>query len=170
MLDFKFFRQYGGFWKRRSNSWRRGALGWLLLVTPLAANAEGVTIPVPSLTVRAGEMMTGDHLTERKMIVNEAAARSYVVARTQAVGKVARRALVAGAAIPLNALREPWLFKDGERITIQFASGGLIIRGAGLALQPGVLGEAANVRNIDTGVTVRGVVQSDGSVLIEVSN
>ena len=150
--------------------WRLLAFGGLMLASSLAAVADAISIPVPSLTIRAGDTMTRDLLTERKMVVSETAARSYVMAREQAVGKVARRSLAAGAAIPLNALREPWLFKDGERIAIQFATGGLNIRGAGLALQPGVLGEVISVRNIDTNVTVRGTVQSDGSVQVEGNN
>jgi flagellar basal body P-ring formation protein FlgA len=150
--------------------WRLLAFGGLMLASCLTAAADGIAIPVPNLMIRAGDTMTGDLLTERKMVVSETAARSYVVSREQAVGKVARRALAAGAAIPLNALREPWLFKDGERVAIQFVLGGLNIRGAGLALQPGVLGDVIGVRNIDTGVTVRGTVQADGSVQVEGAN
>lgn len=142
-------------------------IGGLFLAAAFQAVAGGIAVPVPSVAVHAGDVMTSELLVERRLVVNEAAARSYVVAREQVVGKVARRALMAGAAIPLNALREPWLFKDGERVVIQFASGGLNIRGAGVALQPGVLGELISVRNIDTGVTVRGVVQADGSVQVE---
>lgn len=150
--------------------WHLVAYGWFLMMAAGPAAADGMAIPVPNFAVRAGEVMTGDGLVERKMVVGESAARTYVVTREQAVGKVARRALAAGAAIPLNALREPWLFKDGERIAIHFASGGLNIRGAGVALQPGVLGELINVRNIDTGVMVRGTVQTDGSVQVEGNN
>lgn len=138
-----------------------------LAATSMPAVANGILVPVPSVTVRAGDVIVNSAIDYRKLIVNEAAARSYVLAREQVVGKVARRSLPAGAAIPLNAIREPWLFKDGERVAIQFASGGLNIRGAGVALQPGVVGELINVRNIDTGVNVRGIVQPDGSVQVE---
>jgi flagella basal body P-ring formation protein FlgA len=36
-----------------------------------------------------------------------------------------------------------------------------------VALAPGTIGEDVSVRNAETGVTIRGVVGSDGSVQVE---
>jgi flagella basal body P-ring formation protein FlgA len=79
---------------------------------------------------------------------------------------VAKHILPAGSAIPVNALREPYVFKEGERVELSFTSGDLAIRGFGIALQPGVVGQAVKLRNPETGIVVTGVVQADGSVSV----
>ena len=136
-------------------------------VMPTPASAQSVAIPVPAAAIRPGETLADALLVDRKMIVNEAAARAYAVEREQVVGLVARRVLAAGAPIPLGALRRPWVFKEGERVAVQFQANGLTIRGSAVALSPGTIGEDVSVRNAETGVTIRGVVSSDGSVLVE---
>ena len=139
----------------------------LLAMTPhraFSAGGNAMAVPVPALTLRPGELISNDNVADRQLVVSDAAARSFAISRDQVVGKVAKRALAAGVAIPLNALREPWLFKDGERISIVFGQSGLSMRGAGMAMQPGVAGETISVRNVDTGVVIRGVVQIDGTV------
>lgn len=140
------------------------ALIGLTLTLAIPAQAETVALPVPSVLIKAGELLTNGQLVDRRMVVNDVAARNYAIAREQVAGFVARRALAAGAPIPLSAIRRPWVFREGERVVVQFAVEGLRIRGAGVALAPGVVGEEAAVRNFDTGVTVRGLVSADGVV------
>lgn len=47
-----------------------------------------------------------------------------------------------------------------------YADGGLLIMTTGAALQDGSIGEVVRVRNTDSGVTVSGAVQPDGSVKV----
>jgi flagella basal body P-ring formation protein FlgA len=133
--------------------------------TPVAAAEHEATLfPVPRVALQPGDTLA-DHLVgERRLIAGAAARRAYYTTRDAVVGKVARRALPAGAAIALNAVRDAYLFKEGERVTLELASRGLSIRGAGVALQPGSVGQSVRVRNIDTGVIVSGVVKADGAV------
>jgi flagella basal body P-ring formation protein FlgA len=121
-------------------------------------------IPVPKVTIYPGETLTADKLGELKVVVRERAAGLYHLSREGVVDKVARRTLRAGAAIPANALREPYVFKDGQRVDLVYGSGALSIRASGIAIEPGVVGAVVGVRNMDTGVVVRGLVQPDGSV------
>jgi len=152
---------------------RRGAITWRLLVlaaialAPQAVEAgseSAVSFPVPSVTIQTGDVLNDDIVMERRLIANEVAIRTHFTSRSQVVGKVARRPLAAGAAIPVNALREPYAFKEGERIVVEYASGGLSIRGLAIALQPGIVGAAVRARNVDTGVVVNGVVHADGHI------
>lgn len=153
------------------NGTRRAMLALLIAAaSSLASFAAGageraaVRFPVPAIPVTAGDTIADDMLTERELIANDAAVRTHHTQRAAIVGKVARRSLPAGMAIPLNALREIHLFKEGERVVMEFQSGGLSIRGTGIALQPGVAGQPARIRNLDTGVIVTGTVRADGSV------
>lgn len=130
------------------------------------AMAEQTTamFAVPSITVRVGETLTDAVVVERRLVGNAIAQRTYFTARESVVGKVARRTLPAGAAIPINAVGDAQAFKEGDRVTLEFRSGGLSIKGAGVALQPGIPGRTARVRNLDTGSVVTGTVRSDGTV------
>jgi flagellar basal body P-ring formation protein FlgA len=128
--------------------------------------AESVGIPVPNIAIRPGDALDDALLVDRKMTVSEGAARNYVLRRDQVVGWVARRALVPGAPIALSALRRPWQFKEGERVAVQFSAGGLSMRTVAIAMGPGIVGEEVSVRNVDTGLTVRGLVRGDGIVWV----
>jgi flagella basal body P-ring formation protein FlgA len=130
------------------------------------AQTRGVALPVPSATILQGDVVSDELLTEQRFVANDRQLAAFHTSREGVIGKVARRVLPAGHAIPINALREPHLFKEGERIAIVFATGGLSIEASGIALQPGVLGSMVSVRNADTGVVVRGVVQDNGSVQV----
>ena len=60
-------------------------------------------------------------------------------ARTMLVGKVARRTLLPGRAIPANAIGEPRLITVGARVRVVYEEGGLNITAYGSALQPGIV-------------------------------
>jgi flagellar basal body P-ring formation protein FlgA len=146
---------------------RMAAVG--VAIVPAAAMAAGpsaTSIPVPTVTILQGDVLADELVIDQSVVASEKVLRNYFTSREAVLGKVARRVLPKGHAIPINALREPHLFKEGERVVLMFATGGLSIETSGVALQPGVLGSLVNVRNADTGVVVRGVVQPDGSVQV----
>ena len=126
-------------------------------------------MPVPSVTILQGDVLSEELVAEERFVANDKVLRNYFTSRESVVGKVARRVLPKGHAIPINALRDPFLFKEGERVVLVFVTGGLSIEASGVALQPGVLGSLVNVRNTDTGVVIRGLVQSNGSVQVGVN-
>ena len=131
-----------------------------------AAIAETATVefPVPSVTIPVGDTLTAEVIVTRRLLASATAVRTHHLSQTALIGKVARRVLPAGSAIPLNAVREAYAFKEGERVVIEFANSGLSIRGSGVALQPGVIGQSVRVRNVDTGVILTGLVKVDGGV------
>lgn len=143
---------------------------WILAVTLICmsgiriAKAESILFPVATVNIGTGDTISDDMLVERRLIANSIAQRTYFTSRTALVGKVAKRPIQIGAAIPINGVRDAYAFKEGERIKLQFLSGKLSINGAGIALQPGIVGQFVRVRNDDTGVIVSGVVKADGSV------
>jgi flagella basal body P-ring formation protein FlgA len=58
--------------------------------------------------------------------------------------------------------------QQGQPAVVIFQSGGLIISGTAVALQAGSIGDVIGLRNTDSGTTIRGKVQPDGSVRVGV--
>jgi flagella basal body P-ring formation protein FlgA len=86
--------------------------------------------------------------------------------RSSIVGKMAVRTLLPGRAIPLVAVDNPRLVRNGARVTLTYLEGGVAISTIGDALQDGSVGQMVKVRNSDSGVTVSGVVQQDGTIRV----
>lgn len=129
-----------------------------------------MSIPLPAVTVYPGDIVTRELLTERTVRARRSLKQSYFSSQENLVGKVAVRVLPAGKAIPLNAVREPYIVKKGELVTLRFGRANLSIMGLGLALQPGLEGDVISLKNPDTEVVIRGVVRADGSVDIAGAN
>lgn len=145
----------------------------LLAMTPVQqalAQVLQVTVPLAAVTIYPGDVVKRELLQERTISVRSSLAKSYFTSHEELVGKVAVRVLPTGKAIPLNAVRDPHVFKEGQRVTLNYGDGGLAITGAGQALQPGVVGRTVNVKNLDTGIVVRGEVLADGTVSVGGAN
>jgi flagellar basal body P-ring formation protein FlgA len=130
------------------------------------AETTAMIFPVATITLKAGDTIREEHLADRRLIATETAIRGHVTSRAELVGKVARRLIPSGSAIAKSAVSAPYLFKDGDRVVLEYISGGLSIRVSGIALQPGFAGSSVRVRNPDSGTVVIGTVRGDGSVAL----
>ena len=90
----------------------------------------------------------------------------FVEQRSLIVGKVARLTLLPGHAIPFYGVSNRKLVANGTEVKLIYSEGGLVIMTTGAALQDGSIGDIVRVRNSDSGVTVSGAVQPDGSVRV----
>lgn len=142
------------------------AVGVLLQHTAAGAAETAIPFPVPASPIRSGETISDGMLAERNLVANAVAQRSYATSREALVGKVARRALPAGAAVPLSAVREPYAVSEGQRVTLEYRDAGLSIQCAGVALQAGAPGQEIRVRNVETGLVVSGLVRPNGSIAV----
>jgi flagella basal body P-ring formation protein FlgA len=88
----------------------------------------------------------------------------FVDDRALIVGKVARLTLLPGHAIPFAGVSNRKVVANGAEVRLIYSEGGLLIMTTGAALQDGSIGDVVRVRNSDSGVTVSGAVQPDGSV------
>lgn len=132
-----------------------------------SAGAEDWVFLVPRVMIYPGDTVSDGMIEERRYpprgdIVGFVGAR-----RGQVNCRVARRSLLPGQLIPLNALREPDVVRAGKPVTLVFATGGLSITARGLAMQSGVAGDVVSVQNADSNIVVRGRVQGDGAVRVE---
>ncbi len=133
---------------------------------PVVAASEDIPVPVPAVTIFPGDVITASMLTER-MMPHATVARSGTMAGAPSlIGKAARRLLVAGQPIPLNSVSEVPLVTKGTATRVRLEEGGLSISGYATALESGVAGAVVRLKNMDSGQTILGVVQTDGSVRV----
>ena len=135
-----------------------------LLAAALAAPAAAAERrPVPAVTIYPGDVIREEQLADADF-PDAVASAAFASNRTMLVGKVARRTLLPGKAIPANAVGEPRLITVGARVKVIYEDAGLNITAYGAALQAGVAGDFVSVRNVESGVTVSGTLAPDGSV------
>ena len=83
-----------------------------------------------------------------------------------AVGHIARRTLLPGQLIPINAVEEQKIVTRGNVVKVVVEDGDLSIVTYGVVASVRRAGSLIQLRNLDTGVIIRGIVQPDGSVRI----
>lgn len=138
----------------------------LMLVSARFAAAEERRLPVPAVSIRAGELIRDDMITERAFAPNVLGVALFVEGRQVLVGRMARRALLPGQPIPTNSVEDPWTIARGAMVKVVVEDNGLSIVTYGAAMQSGSPGALIPVRNTDTGVIIKAVVQPDGSVKV----
>jgi flagella basal body P-ring formation protein FlgA len=130
------------------------------------AVAEERVLPVPSVTIYAGDTIQESMLKDRTFPDNYRYRTAVVESPRVLAGKMARRTLLPGEPIPMNAVDDPKLVTRGAQAQIVFEEGGLSIMGVGIALQSGTMGETIQVKNVDSGRVITGRVQADGRIRI----
>ncbi len=136
-------------------------LGLLLAFARAAIAAE--RRPVPAITIYPGDVIRESMLTDADF-PDAVASSAYAFNRSMLVGKVARRTLLPGQAIPTNAFGEPKLVTTGAMVRLVFEEDGLTIVTYASALQGGGAGDVISVRNLESGLTISGTIRADGSI------
>ncbi|WP_281024045.1 flagellar basal body P-ring formation chaperone FlgA [Microvirga flavescens] len=131
-----------------------------------AAVAQERMLPVPTITIYPGDEIRAGMLRERSFPLGYQPRGAVIDTPLAVVGKTARRTLLPGEAIPVNAVDDPKIVSRGVPTQIVFEEGGLSITAMGSPLQSGGLGEQIRVRNTDTGRIILGTVQADGRIRI----
>ena len=145
---------------------RGAAAGLLVLAFAGAAMGEERRLPVPAVTIRSGDVIKEEMIMERAFAPNLLGVAQFIEARPSLLGRMARRALLPGQPIPVNAVEDPWAVARGAVVKIVVEDNGLSIVTYGAALQSGAAGALIQVRNADTGVIIRGIVQPDGTIKV----
>ena len=121
--------------------------------------------PTPRVVIYPGDVIHNDMLSDLPADTARGVG-PFAETRAAVIGKMARRTLLPGGAIPLAAVDVPRLVVNGATVDLVYIDGDLSISAVGMALQDGAAGDFVRVRNDDSGVTVTGVVQSDGAVRV----
>jgi len=143
---------------------RGGALGsWAATVAARVRVYRPVV--VAARDIRAGKLLSAEDLTLEERCVPGMLGEP-VLSLGEAVGKVCRGSVRAGAVLTRRLLREPEAVKRGERVRLVVAFGHVWVETQGRALQSGAIGDEILVRNDRSGKTVRGVVVASGEVRV----
>ena len=127
--------------------------------------AQEALVPTPKAVIYPGDVIRDDMLADVPDAARDGSG-PFVDSRSLIVGKMARLTLLPGHAIPFSAVSNRKLVSNGAEVKLIFSEGGLLIMTTGSALQDGSIGDIVRVRNDDSGVTVSGAVQPDGSVRV----
>jgi len=110
--------------------------------------------------------ITDDMLAEREYPAGTVERYPIFADRANLVGKVAKRTLIAGKLIASNAVSEADLIARGTIVQATYRTAEVEISAPVLALQAGSLNAPIQVRNVDTGKVITGIVQADGTVRV----
>ncbi len=132
-----------------------------------ASRREVVKLPVPAMMIYPGDKIEEGMLREHGFIKSTVAQLSIANRMEDVVGLEARRTLFPGKPIPINAVQDPVVVQRGSSVLLVFKENGLEIRAIVEAQESGSVGANIRARNPDTGLSVMGKVQADGSLLAE---
>ena len=130
-----------------------------------ASLAQEALVPTPKAVIYPGEVILDEMLVDVANVARDGSG-PFVDSRSLIVGKAARLTLLPGHAIPFSGVSNRKLVSNGAEVKLVFSEGDLVIMTTGAALQEGSIGDIVRVRNDDSGVTVSGTVQPDGSVRV----
>ncbi|MGE0212597.1 MAG: flagellar basal body P-ring formation chaperone FlgA [Parvibaculaceae bacterium] len=137
-----------------------------VLCAALPALAQStVTLPVPAVTIYPGDAIAEGQIVDLAFTWYEPSTGLFEE-RAALVGKVARRTLLPGKPIPLNAVREPHAVSLGTTVLAVYRSGSLTITSRVQPLRAGAVGDLVEARNLDSGKIISGLVQADGTLRI----
>lgn len=143
----------------------RGAMViFAVALAGVAARADVQSLPVPKVVIYPGEVISEQSLVDRAFNAGWAAKMPVHKAKDEIIGKVARRTLVPGQPVPLNAIRVADAVTQGKSYRIVFREDGLIISAMAVAMSSGAVGDIVSLRNPDSGVVIHGIVGADGTV------
>jgi flagellar basal body P-ring formation protein FlgA len=149
----------------RTRSVLNAAFAAFAASSAIPAAAQDATVPTPRAVIYPGDVIRDDMLADAGEPARDGPG-PFVEQRSLIVGKVARLTLLPGHAIPFSAVSNRKLVANGAEVKLIYSEGGLLIMTTGSALQDGSIGDIVKVRNDDSGVTVSGAVQPDGSVRV----
>ncbi|WP_040456922.1 flagellar basal body P-ring formation chaperone FlgA [Hoeflea sp. 108] len=142
----------------------RAALLAFAMLGGAAMAAEQEVVLVPNRVIYPGEAIALSSLKEVALRPGKVRPDGVATLPAELDGRVAKRTLLPGRYVPVNALREAWLVERGAAVQVVFAAGALMISASGVTLEPGAAGDVVKVRNIDSGKILTGTVMADGSI------
>ncbi len=122
-------------------------------------------LPVPAITIYPGQVIDASMLHTRPWPKSRIA--GFVRDPHAVIGRMAVRTLVRDQPIPAAALSAPYVVHKGKTVRLVFRENGLEITALARALEDAAAGHLVAVRNVDSGRTVYGIAQQDGSVLVK---
>ncbi len=149
----------------QASSVLKAAVIALAAVCAIPCSAQEGLLPTPKAVIYPGDLILDEMLVDLPNAARDGSG-PFVNSRSLIVGKAAKLTLLPGHAIPFSGVSNRKLVSNGAEVKLVFSEDDLVITTTGAALQDGSIGDIVKVRNDDSGVTVSGAVQPDGSVRV----
>ena len=137
--------------------------GWRLFVPVRERRTQPVLVLARG--VASGETIAADMFTVEERDTGRIAGAA-LADPSQAVGRAARRTLMAGSVLTGNDLVAARLVRRGDTISLVSRQGGVEVRMTGRALADGGENERVSVENLSSRRVVQGVVSAQGDVIV----
>lgn len=131
-----------------------------------ASGQENIVITVKRV-IYPGQPVTADAIVETPLKRPVAGGVEVIREAEDIVGKIAERTILPRRLISPDSLRDDYAVEAGEPTTVYYRDGALVIAMDAVALQSAGYGSPIRVRNQQSGRTITGMVQPDGSVVVE---
>jgi flagella basal body P-ring formation protein FlgA len=131
-----------------------------------AAENANVVITV-NRVIYPGQVVPADAIVETRLRKPLAPGLQVIRDAEALVGMVAAKTILPKRLIAPSALREAYAIEAGQPTTVYYRSGTLTIAMDGVALQSANIGKPIRVRNTQSGRTIAGIVEPDGTVSVE---
>lgn len=125
-----------------------------------------VSVPVLRSNMQNGDIINVNDITLIE-VPQSSIQHNIVMDANDLVGLTPRRMAYAGKYIIDGSLGRPILVKRGDKVSVTYQEGPLILTAKGKALQSGSKGDLIRVTNINSSRTVDGVVTGDHQVLAQ---
>lgn len=119
---------------------------------------------VSRLTVYPGQEIRLDILTDIDVTNCHSCAAGFIQDRSALNGMIANKTILVGRLIYPDQIRKPPAVLQRQHVDISYVFGALTIIMRGEALDTGAIGDTIHVRNLDSGMTIGGIVNAVGSV------
>lgn len=154
----------------RKNTWSAEAQmlshGNVLRRIPVSGTyAMQVEAPVLIRSLKRGDVIRKNDL-EMAPFQNKHITRNTAMNIDELIGLSARRNLTAARPISRDQVEAPRLIKRGDAIQMFYSTPHMEIKAMGEALEHGSKGQIIRARNTESGMTVRGVVESVNAIRI----
>jgi flagellar basal body P-ring formation protein FlgA len=138
----------------------------LAIVVTYPCHADAVALVAPRSVIYAGDMIPRSILERRQFRAASVGPLESYATIDAADGKIARRTLLPGQPIPLTAIRAPLTVLQGHAAKLAYEIDGVQITADGQAMESGGVGDHISVRNRQSGLVVRGRIESDRSISV----
>ena len=134
-----------------------------------ASQPAGEVVLIPNRVIYPGETLVLGALRQVTLVPGKRKPDAVATRAEELDGRIAKRTLLPGHYIPVNAIRQPWVVEQGAPVQVIFAAGSLMISATAVTLEPGSTGDLVKVRNIDSGKIFSGTVMADGTIRVGAS-
>lgn len=124
-----------------------------------------VSVPVLRNNMQNGSII-GKHDIDMIEVPQKSLQHNVVMDQEKLIGMTPRRIAYGGKIILAGTLQRPLLVERGEKVTISFEEGPLVLTAKGKAMQAGAKGDLIRVKNINSSRAVDAYITGENQVVV----